>query len=877
MLGALFVLFGALAPAGAEGSTAPSSERLILHVGMPPATFTEPESFNPLQAELGGLGQWGEVLLPVFDTVVRSAPDGTLLPYILKGVDADDDGTFGEDEYGRMRKGYERLDGRPCTVDNGCQMHVRAFYDFNGVTFHDGAQADVWDLLFSYHLMPLRLTRAYYWNLGLQVDVVATDGSDWSIPLAPGARADLRASLEFTMSSAFGAFYTEALAPTFYPQHVWEKRGQRGDAPAPITATDLHADLGCLIYPPQTSGAYEDTSKAGQRITAGATDLPEGCTMPFDYTGAGCYVIPAQHWAPAAADVIGSGPFRFVTGVPRRSVELERYDRYYVGGNPEDPAHPFDPALRDYLQLPTLQGIRFERMPSQASAALALKGKKIDYYYGGFPGNLADSLIHPHIATVRQPQPSYYYLGYNLRRLPLGYGPSGADTGLLLRQAIAHLIDRDSYALNLLNGHGGPWFAVTNPAERSWTSDAITKPVYDPSLAVDLLDRPEARALGFGPDPVGPCSAGTPEGCRGLPGRGTAPLELKVTPTVYDPARAAAAEMIAAEMRSIGLNAVTVVLDFYSLVSAVDRRDFDLYILGWRLGAGAPDHLYSFFHSSNACCGLNYPGLRDLTVDEAIEDARAEFDPDRSRALYFEAQRLLSELRPYEPLFYRTISQAFREDRFVGWTESPGTIWNLWSLLRIHPPTRAPQIRVHGPLLVVESGVTLAVSVVDDDGQAVPRPIIQVEVTGGAGGTLRSGSVSGTEISGSADDEGSFSFAFLPPPPQDRLVTPWARLTITATGPGGLSSTVTVVLSLSRPRPIMGPADPMPDQEDPILIGPAAPWRCPVDSRWEEQGCVIVTDPRGEAERIIGSLVLVAVALSLISVRIAQLRLRREY
>jgi hypothetical protein len=111
-----------------------AQDDLILRIG----SQDEPKTRNILAA----VDVWTHnVLDPVYDTVTKSDPvTDELLPYILLGTDYNGDGAFQDMEYGV----FKSIMGRP--------LEVTAFYDFNYVYFHDGYQAIVDDLLFSYHL-----------------------------------------------------------------------------------------------------------------------------------------------------------------------------------------------------------------------------------------------------------------------------------------------------------------------------------------------------------------------------------------------------------------------------------------------------------------------------------------------------------------------------------------------------------------------------------------------------------------------------------------------------------------------------------------------------------------------------------------------------
>jgi len=698
---------------------------LTLRVGEP----TEMTSRNPLPA-VANTVPTSDVLYQVYDGVLKLHPTTRdIVPYIIKGVDSDGDGTFERSEYGTFYRADPDWQGNPCDFSNGCALNVTAFYDFNGVYFHDGVQADVIDLLATYHLWAqnarfnddLRVlfvagTNSQYedGNRQLNITLVNTGSSDWEDPPFVGSNASLRASLRFNLNEPYYAFYEATLGVGLWPEHVWTKTGQRGDPP---TATNLHADFGCLVYP-------LGHAKRGQGVPLGALDLP-GCTA-YQYG-------VAESWSPTDADVIGMGPFEFDTWLPGSFVRVAAYPEYFVGYDAKDSNRVVDPFLSSYIHLPTADGINFTVHAPMDMGVQALLNDSIDLYRDSilpqyFPALQAD----PRIYLEGNPEPGFFYMGYNLRRLPYGNDTSGSDIGSPYRQAVSHLADKNDIVQNLLQGAGTVGHNVVSPANTFWYNDAVPKPPFNPALAASILD-----ANGWGPDPPGPCDSGNTSGCRNLPVIGNALAEILTPNATYDPVRATAGEMIASMMRSIGLNVEARPLPFSTLVSLIDAGDFDHYILGWRIGGTDPGYMDSFFHSSNWPIGQNYPGYNNSAFDTIIEASRQELDRDARQTLIFDAQMILGQDRPYEVLYYRNNVEAYRRDRWVNWTVTAGSLWNSWSLLGIQPPAaNVPPVADAGPDQTVfkTSAVTLdGTASYDPEGG---MPMFQWTQSGGPSVTL---------------------------------------------------------------------------------------------------------------------------------------------
>ncbi|HEV8595098.1 MAG TPA: ABC transporter substrate-binding protein, partial [Thermoplasmata archaeon] len=385
----------------------------------------------------------------------------------------------------------------------------------------------------------------------------------------------------------------------------------------------------------------------------------------------------------------------------------------------------------------------------------------------------------PNIAVESNPDPGFFYMAYNLRREPWGYAngdPAQGDRGYWLRQAVSHLADKRTIVQNLLQNFGVVGHGVVSPANAFWYNDNIPKPGYDVAAARAILDDlatddpsdpgdPYDPGFSLDPGSTSDCTMDNPAGCRSLPRLGTQAFEISMPGADYDPVRASAGAMLAAAMRQVGLNARTGPPPYYSFCV----RDFDLYILGWRIQGTDPDYLFSFFHSSNWPCGQNYPGIEDATLDLVIEASRREMDRDVRRQDIFEAQRILADLRPYEVLYHQTNIEAYRQDRFVNWTVSSGTIWNEQSLFGIRPPgVKIMHLAVTAPFAIpAGAGESLRFIVRDERLAPVEAAEVSVQIAsadGGDPGALTSGAQSGTSLILQTDEGGNALARYDAPP-----------------------------------------------------------------------------------------------------------------
>ncbi|MFQ5910726.1 MAG: ABC transporter substrate-binding protein, partial [Thermoplasmata archaeon] len=292
------------------------------------------------------------VLFPVYTTVVLFAPETEeFLPYLLKGIDTDDDGVFEQSEYGVFEK------------EAGSNMSVvTAYYDFNGVHFHDGVQATMYDLLFSYHLFALDPEEAVFEALQ---DKSNLEGSNytttrwlwvypvndaWDQSILAGENDTLTFALRFELQARYIGFSEHVLAEIkLLPRHLWEGTGRvcrMSVAGLCVTwEEDIHEDFGLALDPASGNG------------------IPASEPEAFQFS-------KAESWLLEDDLVIGTGPFEFDEWNPGVTVTLVKYEDFY--------ADVLDRDGGSYLHPPYIDGIAFRIYKTSQAAVFALQAGLID-------------------------------------------------------------------------------------------------------------------------------------------------------------------------------------------------------------------------------------------------------------------------------------------------------------------------------------------------------------------------------------------------------------------------------------------------------------------------------------------------------------------
>jgi peptide/nickel transport system substrate-binding protein len=119
---------------------------------------------------------------------------------------------------------------------------------------------------------------------------------------------------------------------------------------------------------------------------------------------------------------------------------------------------------------------------------------------------------------------------------------------------------------------------------------------------------------------------------------------------------------------------------------------------------GAPDRidpdyfLTEFFHSRRAVKGgLNYGHFRSDAYDAIADAQRAEMDPEKRRALVWQAQAMLADENPILPLAFRHSTQAYNKARWEGVVPTLGSgigqAYIPWTYFRMRPLTSRRIVR----------------------------------------------------------------------------------------------------------------------------------------------------------------------------------------
>jgi len=177
------------------------------------------------------------------------------------------------------------------------------------------------------------------------------------------------------------------------------------------------------------------------------------------------------------------------------------------------------------------------------------------------------------------------------------------------------------------------------------------------------------------------------KGLKGPDGNAISKLTL-ITPTAnYDTEEAATGKAIARWLDKFGVPVSQNTVAFNNLLTLVKfKRNFDMFIMGWRQLSLDPDYLRRFFHSDyDSPNQWNYTGYNNVEFNK-LSDLQAEsIDIKERRRIVLRLQNILATDLPIIPLYIPHRMEGLRTDKFAGWVKQAGGVGNIWTFCMLKP------------------------------------------------------------------------------------------------------------------------------------------------------------------------------------------------
>ncbi|WP_141430547.1 ABC transporter substrate-binding protein [Bacillus sp. 03113] len=289
---------------------------------------------------------------------------------------------------------------------------------------------------------------------------------------------------------------------------------------------------------------------------------------------------------------VTNGPFKFVQYKKDQYVEYARNDDYYLG-KPE-----LDKLFVKIMPAPNLVA-QLQTGEIQMNAAGGI-GKIVVQDYKTVEG-------FKNVKTKTEPNIGYQTMMFNTQTIK----------DAKVRQAIAYAINRKSILDKLLLGKGevvdGPYTSVSPYLDKD-----LETYKYDPEKAKQLL-----KEAGWD---------------FNKPIRFVVPLGNKV--------REQSADIIAENLKAVGLKIETATYDFPTIMSKGKAGDFDLLLIGWK-NTVDPD-VTSIYGKGAPTNFMKYDSPKS---EELLLAGKTEADADKRKEIYSDLQKLWNEDMPVLTLY----------------------------------------------------------------------------------------------------------------------------------------------------------------------------------------------------------------------------------
>lgn len=311
-------------------------------------------------------------------------------------------------------------------------------------------------------------------------------------------------------------------------------------------------------------------------------------------------------------NLVGTGPFVLDKWQVGQSITLKR-----------NPAYQWGPALVENRTAPYLDALVFKVIPDATTQLAALETGAVDAIFVNQPDHHAKLKANPKMQVHETVLNSLIYLGFNCKKPPF------ADPQV--RRALSHAVNKDEILRVALGGIGVTAFAPLPSSLPGF--DASLKAFelgYDPKQAQALLKE-----------------AGFVQGSGGTWEKQGQPLKGVLLTSNRAP-NDTIAVLLQSQLKAIGVPIEIQTLDSRAVMDATTQGKFDLLV--WRYDWNDPDAL-DIFLGTNRIGSTNRVAYSNPKVDALLAQGARELDAAKRKRIYVEAQKLILQDAPWQPLY----------------------------------------------------------------------------------------------------------------------------------------------------------------------------------------------------------------------------------
>jgi peptide/nickel transport system substrate-binding protein len=364
-------------------------------------------------------------------------------------------------------------------------------------------------------------------------------------------------------------------------------------------------------------------------------------------------------------DVVGSGPFRLVSG--------------RAGG----PLYEFEVNPDYWNGTPNIDTIYFRVFNAEDPAVQALDKGEVDFVEGISPIQVKALQGKEGITAILGDSPGFDEIAFNVGSVDVATGkPMGDPNPALLdpkfRYALQFAIDRKAIAERVYQGGGEPASSVVPSLYSTWHWEPPPEdaPTFDLDKAASLLD---AAGYAMGSDGKRTMPDGSPIGTFRLYARGESQTSVNTM------------EFFKEWLGDLGIDASLTNMESGKLTNVILDGNYDMFQWGWYVEPD-PDSILSYFTCGQRG-GWSDSWYCEKDYDQLYEQQHAEMDQAKRVAEVKQMESQIYYDAPYLVTVYSKIGEAYRSDRWTGFVPQPdpgGVLliqYGVYNYIHIKPVT----------------------------------------------------------------------------------------------------------------------------------------------------------------------------------------------
>ena len=321
--------------------------------------------------------------------------------------------------------------------------------------------------------------------------------------------------------------------------------------------------------------------------------------------------------------IVGCGPYNLSEWETRQRIVLERKENWWGDKIKDNKMLQANPPRIVYKTIPDITAAISNAKDGQLDVIRSIQPTK-------FIDLKDDANFHSTFDLSQPEQFAYYYIGFNMKK------PQFTDKRV--RRAITHLINRDEMIESIFESLAVKTNGPINPKKKYYNTD-LEDIQYNIEKAKALLAEAGWKDSD-GDNILDKMIAGKKE---------TMTIDYKYNQG--NMVRKSIGQLLKDEAERVGIEVTLSPVDFPTLISDADKRNFDLVALAWVKTPGLDDMKQIWHTSSDVEGGSNRLGFGNAASDAIIDEIRTTLDPEVRKDLYFKIQKMIYDEQPCVFLF----------------------------------------------------------------------------------------------------------------------------------------------------------------------------------------------------------------------------------